>query len=409
MFEEIKHMQKYGVFRLTNDRKLDKLIEDATTEFDILKLYNSIRLYIKNLDKELSYIHNVNLGSKISDFSDAFSYEMLNDNYNNVDISNEKVFNITLGYKNKSLTRTINFGKAGKGTYTAPEIPLIGSEAQLIKLINHYYISLCNNDSFTEKYFYIPISSLMVLTNQKNRVRKIREIMDYVGIAANVRIGWDITDTKYCTDKTKDLCKGENEPVVSILPLMLPSFNKNAKDGMSVQLKGIICVVNKFMKMRKHVLNQISNLYPVRSLNFDNLTYQIAARIYYSLHLKIVHKEEPIYKVNLRDLIDNIKYWQASYFVILRDEHNKPVFIKRLLKSIISIVSDLDLAQGCCAYLDIVYGGKINLFDEGTNSWKYDDDVYEEMVQAVKTRYKTNGLVTKYILEGQIELKIALK
>ena len=105
-----------------------------------------------------------------------------------------------------------------------------------------------------------------------------------------------MTDTKYCTDKTKDLCKGENEPVVSILPLMLPSFNKNAKDGMSVQLKGIICVVNKFMKMRKHVLNQISNLYPVRSLNFDNLTYQIAARIYYSLHLKIVHKEEPIYK-----------------------------------------------------------------------------------------------------------------
>ena len=54
----------------------------------------------------------------------------------------EKVFNITLGYKNKSLTRTINFGKAGKGTYTAPEIPPIGSEAQLIKLINHYYISL---------------------------------------------------------------------------------------------------------------------------------------------------------------------------------------------------------------------------------------------------------------------------
>ena len=79
-------MQKYGVFRLTSDRKLDKLIEDATTEFDILKLYNSIRLYIKNLDKELSYIHNVNLDSKISDFSDAFSYEMLNDNYNNVDI-----------------------------------------------------------------------------------------------------------------------------------------------------------------------------------------------------------------------------------------------------------------------------------------------------------------------------------
>lgn len=344
MLEVLKEMQKQGIFKLLPNDDLDIAISKLGNSKDIDRIYDSIQKYLKNLSSELSYRHNVDLGSTLSDFSDKFSYEMFDMTYTCTNHSN--------GIYQKEIT----YGTANNGSFG---IEMFNStftleERKLLKLINHYYISLMNKNDFNDSYFFIPIDSLRLIFPKVNNIKLKEKIINTCSLLNSKTIYWDFSKTRYRKSLENDnLYAGNKETIVDIHILYLPKKNKNGINGEATEIKGIICRISKFMRMRFE-LKQISNLFPVENLGCNYLSFVIADKIDYRLHMMKIgsnksksNKSKLEYDKKLRDLTNaiyvyrNQKQQRDTYLYQITTEPNSKDSILKLLESIIMVLSNL--------------------------------------------------------------------
>lgn len=344
MLEVLREMQKHGIFKLLPNDDLDIAISKLGNSKDIDRIYDFIQKYLKNLSSELSYRHNVDLGSTLSDFSDKFSYEMFDMTY------------ICTNHSNGIYQKEITYGTANNGSFG---IEMFNStftleERKLLKLINHYYISLMNKDGFNDSYFFIPIESLRLIFPKVNNIKLKEKIINTCSLLNSKTIYWDLSKTRYRKSLENDnLYTGNKEDIVDINILYLPKKNKNGINGEATEIKGIICRISKFMRLR-FSLKQISNLFPIENLGCNYLSFVIADKIDYRLHMMKIgsnksksNKSKLEYDKKLRDLTNEIyvyrnqKQRRDTYLYQITTEPNSKDSILKLLESIIMVLSNL--------------------------------------------------------------------
>lgn len=342
MVDTIKIMQKQGIFKLFPNDNLDQLITLASSESDITSQYDSIKRYLKNLIDYLSYEHNVVLGGKISDFKDKFSYEMFD------------MVSTCTNNSNGIYQKETSYGKAGNASIGIDMFNASFSleERKLLKLINHYYISLMNKDGFHEEYFFIPMEALKLVFPKVNSPMLKKKIIDACTRLNSKTIYWDFSKTKYNKRSIfNNLNVGNKEKLLDINILYFPTLNKNSSNGVAIEIKGIICRISKFMRLR-FKLGQISNRFPIENMSCNYLAFIIAEKIDYRLHmLKIgTGNKKGDYKVDLRDLTEEIyvyynhKQQRDTYLSRILNEPNSKDNILKLFEAIITVLNNLSNA-----------------------------------------------------------------
>ncbi len=410
MLEVLKIMQKQGIFKLFPNDNLDQFISLAINESDITSQYNSIKKYLKNLISHLSYEHNVTLSRTISDFEDKFSYEMFD------------MACTCTNFSNGIYQKEIRYGKAGNGTIGIDmfNATFTLEERKLLKIINHYYISLMNKDGFHEDYFFIPMETIKLIFPKVNSKNLKKKIIDTCTRLNNKTIYWDLSKTQYSKKCiSKNLNVGIKERLLDINILYFPILNKNSADGVAIEIKGIICRISKFMKLRFD-LQQISNRFPIENMSCDYLTFIVAEKIDYRLHMLKVgtDKKKSNYKGNIRNLVEDIyvcctkDQQRDNYLSKILNEPNSKDSILKLLKAIITALNNLSNAYIPFVSIFKVRNQEIKLdrylanFKSLTRSNELNDlliDIYNNIVQVAKMSSKAAPL--KYLIKtGNISL-----
>ena len=419
MFDVIKKMQKQGIFKLLPNDGLDDAISKITTPEQVDALYNSIQKYLKKLYNELSYIHNVDLGSTLSDFKDKFSFIMY-------DIPFRKDFNLTNGIYQSE----IDLGTALKGSFgiSALDSTFNLEELKLLKLINHYYITLSNKNGFTSDYIFIPIDTLKLMFPKVNNIKLKEKIIKTSEFLSSKTIYWNLTKTNYAKkDDGKDLYVGNKEKLVDINILFFPKKNKNGVNGEALEVKGIICRITKFMKLRKNAFKQISNRFPIDALKANYLSFMISEKIDYRLNMikqgSKKKNNDTNYDTKLRDLLDSIylykdnKVQSDTYLYQIMNEVNSKANIYKILEAIITSLNNLSNNIEFTPLLVITHKKKkINLtkymvdLSNASNSnecFNVIDKLYEEIIKLSDTCFN-QAEVMQLIKNGHISLVLDL-
>ena len=410
MLQTLKTMQKQDIFKLFPNDDLGNYIKNAHTDDDVEPIYDDIQRYLKDMDRRLTHLHSVSLVSHVSDFSDKLSYEMFDMRFTYSKCSNGSIYQ-----------KEITYGKAGNFDFGIEMFNSTFSlnERKLLKLINHYYISLMSKNTFEDDYFYIPLASLKYVFTNKNNFKMKEDIVSTCEDINRKTIYWDFSKTRYKKklDASK-LCIGQKEKLVDINILYLPKKNKSGIDGKSVEIKGIICKISNFMKMR-YSLKQISNRFPVKSLGLDYLGFAIAEKIDYRLNMlnfsdtkkKKYSKENSNVKTeylkNLRELLDEIyvykhgKQQRDTYLSIIFNEPNSQQSIIKFIDALLDALNNLSevlqfkpslkMRRNTVIYLDLVN-------DTATS-------IYNDII--VKGKVSNERTPVKYLIQiGQISLRL---
>lgn len=413
MLDVIKVMQEQEIFKLHPNGNLDCIVENINQE--TLKLhYHEVKNYLCDLARNLSYEHNVEIVDKLSGFNDTFSFEMFDIAFTSNDFSN--------GIRQKE----INFGKAGIGSFG---IDMLHStftleERKLLKLINHYFISLMSKNGFDDDFFFIPLKNLKCIFTTMNNYKCKEEIINTCNRINEKIIYWNIEDTKYAKRFNKSLLIGDKEKLVDINILYLPKLHKSGCDGESVEIKGIICKITNFMKIR-YKLSQISNRFPKINLNSKYLEYMISERIDYRLHMlhgkdkASKHKKKvntiPIpYKKTLSKLADSIyvyansKYVNKTYLGLILNEPNSKKNIVTFMDALITAICNLSAVYRIEAF--IVLSNKYRrfpLFNSKDNRWLLGKEIYDLI--SCSSQIPRKGYVKRLFEDGEISVEISFK
>lgn len=365
MLDVLKEMQKHGIFKLAPNDDLDAVITRAVADSDIVSAYDPIQKYIKKLVADLQYRHGVKLGTHLSDFSDKFFYEMFNMSFT------------CTNHSNGIYQKEMEYGKAGLFSFgidmTTSTFTL--DERKLLKLINHYFISLSNQDSFKDGFVFIPISTLKCIYPNVNNIKLKEKIIRTCSRLNTKVIYWDLSKTRYNKELASlNLNTGKKEHLADISILYHPHRNKNGSDGVATKIDGIICKINRFMKLRKN-LEQISNLFPISALKSNYLEFEIAEMIDYRLHMlkfnsnsKRKNNKSVRFKKNLRDLADEIHLYvddkpQRDTYLIRIMDGNPQEAITTLIAAIINVLNIFSTSYNLSAMFKCSTCGNVILDD----------------------------------------------
>lgn len=288
MYDVIRQMQKDGIFKLSSiPNKLDKELSEISDDKELLPKVKEIQDYVKILVQELrSKNTNVKLVNNVYDFYDKFSLEL------------PLLFNTekqVLDDKSLFYEKDINFGKAKSGIFginvnCEKETLFTIEEQKLLKLINHYYISLCSDVNYGDEPFYIPMDSLKLLfVEDVNQNKRKNDIINAYTKLINKKISWDLSDTQYSKKIDEDIIIGNFESLVDLSLICKPRIQKMSIKGIIEQketfiIMGIVCRPNSFMKMR-YSLKQISNFFPITSFSKKDQIFNLTNQIVYHLNL----------------------------------------------------------------------------------------------------------------------------
>lgn len=306
MFERIKKMQEQGIFKFPYaPSKLDNEIKNITTEEEIQNQLDQIQNYIKILDMELINNSTVKLYKTLYDFYDKIEYEL------------PKIFASKTIEKDGNYTiytKKISFGGKEKGllglTVSNQENTVMFSleEQKLLKLINHYYISLKSNDDYEDELFYIPMNSLKIMFKEDSNLTLNKEkIIKTCELLNDKKITWDFEGTIYDKKLSKSkLTIGKIQKLVNIKILFYPRIQKLTKDGntktiSTTLIKGIICEPTDIMKLR-YQLAQISNRFPKEIMSEPYLEYTITDNLVYFMNLLDANNSKYLKRANSKYL-----------------------------------------------------------------------------------------------------------
>lgn len=452
VLEILKEMQAQGIFELSpSDDDLDTIIHNAKSYDDIECYYQKIQDYIKLLDVELQHNYNVPIAGTLSDFCDKFHYELFDIFYTNNDVfkKNTKISMDTLiknaksSYisnipKNGIYEKDIDFKSAGIGLFGLSSIDDVRfklEERKLYKLINHYYIKLKSKEYFQDDIFYIPFNQLksMFVSGPNNKDVK-DTLIDTCNRLNNKRVYWDMSNTKYHSELGKNLNKCKDVKLVDVVIIYQPRKHEKGINGEVYTIKGILCRVNNFMKMR-YMLRQISNDFPTPCLRAKYLEFIIAEKITYHLHLlnggnnkrtktitdgklrsgarKAIQKNIKDYFVkSISNLATEIHYYDTeqsakSYFArIILNSSKAKERIEDLIKAIVNVSWYLVNNENFNYQCEITVNNKsVKLFYMPSYKPRKAQEIYNEILHTIDSRAQ-RGRVLEFFKAGDIKLKI---
>ncbi len=319
VLEVLKEMQKQEIFTiLKSGTHLDKIINEASGYEDISSSIQDIKEYINDLEDEFTSSRTVSIGVTLAGFNDKFQYELHN------------MYLAPFNQKEKMHVLETDYGKDNPFTIAlkSDDVRFTLEERKLIKLINHYYINLKTDDKLKDKMFYIPINDLKRIYPETINHKIIKEgIITACERINGKRISWDLSKTRYATNKSTNLKElkldvGKNIKLVSITPIY-SQYDKKY----NLELKGILCKTNKFLDLR-FKLKQISYLFPTEGLRGDYLSYSITEMFTYHMNLKNNKKRGYVTKL-LRDVANEIYYEEDGfpthkpYWSIIKNSQHK--------------------------------------------------------------------------------------
>lgn len=327
MLKKLKEMQIKDVFKiLPSGMYLDDLIMRANHLDELEADMPNIIDYIKELDDELSNKYNVSIGTVINDFYDKFYYELYD------------MYLISPNPKTRVCTKTTTYGQAGEISLGLkyPNCQFSLGERKLLKIINHYYISLNSTEQFKDTMFYIPYTQLKgIMFSSGTNHKVIKDLIIETCNQLNMKqIYWDFSKTKYVKskklkDKKLDMCNGDK--LIDITIIYQPWGNNTT-------IKGIICKVNNLLKLR-YLLKQISPLYPTQCLQSNYLEFVISDKLLYHMKMK-KNKNNNYLTKNLSDLAKELYQYKDNkqtfhnHLYVMKNDNHKP---RELLKFINAI------------------------------------------------------------------------
>ena len=154
----------------------------------------------------------------------------------------------------------------------------------------------------------------------------------------NKRVSWDFSKTRYATTNYKkkhnlkelELDIGKNVKLANIIPV----YSQCDKDY-NMELKGIICKVNKFLKLR-FWLQQISYRFPTEALR-GKLSYYVTDLLTYTMHM---NKNQGEISKTIKDIASNLYCDRdgipttINYWDIIDDDKHKPRQLLYLLEAL---------------------------------------------------------------------------
>lgn len=399
MLEVIKQMNHEGIFKLLPNNELCNTIKDI--DFIDDSILKDVQRYLNNLVQMCQYKHNIDISNNISEFYDKFFDEMFD-----VRFTYEK-------YLNGIYQKNIKYGDAGVFTFGISGLNSTFSfdERKLLKLIDHYYISLHSKQEFNDHYFFIPFNRLKLIFPKINNVKLKSKIEKACSSLNDKVIYWDFSKNHYKQDLNKDnLYLGDGEKIVDISIINYP---KQTIAGETIEMKGIICKISKFMKVRYN-LNQISNIFPLDCFRFDYLGFMITEKLNYRAHMC---RKKSKCKQNLRKLLDSIYVYEngiqtnRTYLYRVINEANSKRTLLMCFEDIIVSLYNLAVNRNFKPYLEI-HNKLIDLSEyvESVNHSNVSflaDSLYNSITNGKSFRKK--ALVKDLIVAGEIALVLDFK
>lgn len=441
MLDNLKQMQEQGIFKiLPSDIDIDSLIYNAKEFEDIDSEFESIQNYIRRLHIELKTRYNVAVSTLLSDFYDKFHYELFDIAFTKDTIENERY------------TKKLDLGTAGIGTlcmkdtfsYTndsksRDNIKFRLEERKLLKLINHYYIKLKATDDFKNDMFYIPfeqIKEIFITTNNKLLKDSFIETCDRL---KHKTLYWDLSNTHYNKIKKEKLAVGKNESLIDITILYQPRKHKNGINGEVYTIKGLLCRVNHFMKMR-YELKQISNRFPIDFMKSKYTEFIIAEKITYHMNLLNASNEKRMkslsrnnirkvtkdriqsqiknyYDKKLVDLAKEIYLYQngtqssETYLSKITTKENSARTMEELISNVCNVLFVTEKRLG---YIGSIYVGneKVRyLYQDVKNNNSIKVRKVKNVYNAIRSGidlYAKRGKVKERFLDGNIKIRIEI-
>lgn len=427
MLKLLKEMQKNEIFKLIpSDIDLDSIINRAYTEQDVKIHLQEIQDYIKRLDMELTLKYNVPIANYLSDFYDKFYYELFDIAFTREEIEKGTVYQ-----------KQITFGSAGIGRLglsSDESIKFQLDERKLLKLANHYYIKLKENPRYDNKYFYIPFEHLKtIFTTDNNKILK-DSVVDLCKRISAKQVYWALNDTKYKKLKKEKLDIGKNIPLLDLTIIYLPREHQKGINGTSYAIKGILCKVTNFMKMR-YEIKQIANFFPVSCLKRNYLEFVIAEKIIYQLNIlntnnirneKIItnHKRLSVnarktveqrikssYEKSLGDLANEIYVYKnneqhsSNYLYEILNKSNSKRQILEFLTAVRNVLETISNSPNSPYGTSFIIRNKIIMFDDDNANVKTIEDIYQEVLKIVD-KFETRGRFKSILRDGELKLRV---
>lgn len=429
MLKELKEMQEKQIFKLIpTDSDLDNIISKSNTDKDVMPHLGEIQEYIKRLDMELSRKYNVPIADYISDFYDKFYYEMFDIAFTKSEIEKGTIYQ-----------KEITFGEAGTGRLglsSKNSFKFQLDERKLLKLANHYYIKLNANPSYDDKYFYIPFEHLkMIYTTDNNKILK-DSIVDLCKRISEKQIYWALNNTKYRNIKSSKLDIGKKLDLLDLTIIYLPREHQKGINGTSYAIKGILCKVNNFMKMR-YKLKQIANIFPTSALKCNYLEFIISDKIIYQLNIlnaknkkneKILNNNKRLsvkgrktveqrikdsYQRSIGDLANEIYIYKeneqhsSNYLYQIINGTNSKRQILDFLTAVINVLKSISKSPDSCYGTSFVVRNKKIMFDNENGKEKSVEQIYQEILKVVD-KNETRGRFKSILRDGELKLKIEI-
>lgn len=325
ILEVFKEMQKKDVFTiLVSGKDLNTLIQNAETYDDIASSIQDIKDYIKHLDKRLKPKASIDV--VLGGFYDKFQYHLY-DMFMAPFNQKEQMYILEEDYgDNSPITICL---KANDPKFTL-------EERKLLKLINHYYIKMEDRNN---KMFYIPITDLKRMFPEGTNHNKAKnDIITACERISDKRVSWNFSKTRYATTNYKKkhnlkelkLDIGKNVKLANIIPV----YSQCDKDY-NMELKGIICKVNKFLELRLW-LHQISYRFPTEALR-GKLSYYVTDLLTYTMHM---NKNQGEISKTIKGIASNLYCDRdgtpttTNYWDIISDDKHKPRQLLYLLEAL---------------------------------------------------------------------------
>ena len=332
VLEVFKEMQKQGVFTISPaGTKLNEQVANATTNEDIINLSQEIKRYIKDLDRELTVTSKVPINDVLADFNDLYQLQL------------HKMYLEPHNAKGNLYETKLDYNTAGIATFaiSGTDVTFTLEERKLLKLINHYYISLASQKDFKDKIFYIPINQLKeIIIGKPNRNTMKERLITACKRLSEKVVYWNYTQTKYANAKLskQKLVVGKEVKLADITLLYSP-YDKNG----NMELKGLICRINNFLKLRL-AMKQITYNFPLTAIKGTYLEFTIVSKTVYLMNYKS-SKNRGYVLIPVSDFLkktnyykDGINYYENYLSIIWNDEH-KPRELEKVIATFISVAT----------------------------------------------------------------------
>ena len=427
MLKLLKEMQKQGIFKMEpDDNDLDGIIRNAICNDEVEIHLTEIQEYIRRLNMELSSKYSVPVADSISDFYDKFNYELFDLPFTKETIDGGKVYK-----------KNITFGKAGIGQLglsSQGDIKFRLDERKLLKLANHHYIKLKMKEFYDDKYFYIPLEHLKAMYSIANNKVLKDSIIEVCKRINDKQVYWALNNTKYRKLKKNKLDTGKKVPLLDITIVYLPKKHQKGINGFSYEIKGLLCKVTSFMKMR-YQIKQIANMFPVTCLKSNYLEYVITDKIIYQLnilhannqhHEKRVSRVKPFsvntrksieqkikseYDKNLGDLAREIYLYKnntqhaSNYLYQILNTPNSKRQILEFLEAVKNSTEAITMIVPTHRPSFVVRNREV--FFDGKNGKKNIEDIYQEIFKIID-KNETRGRFQNILRDGEVKLRIGI-